>query len=366
MSNAVRDENFVPTLLGVSSVDGTTPITVYANPSTHRVLVDSATAQSGADITVAASGADYTSIQDALDAVPNEGSTIWIADGTYTITTGLLIKKSNTRIICSGGAVIQCNGANVATLIKTNTAGLSRIEIWGGKWFQTNATVQGTGFDMSDLANCVIHPTRIDSFGIGLLIDDTTNVTFYNHYKDIQIFDCNTCIQIGVTSTSTQPNNNNVTSVRCRPKAGGAGYGIRIADARGWTFTSCNVEPATGTGITGISCEANATSTGVAREIVFYNCWIENNATNVSIASGCNRVSFFGGTITTPVSTNISDSGTSTVFVNVNNNAALLNSLGAVTAASYKVGATAGATGSFTTTDGKTVTVTAGIITAIV
>ena len=40
MAQASRDQNFVPTLLGVSNVDGTTPITVYADPTTHRLLVD--------------------------------------------------------------------------------------------------------------------------------------------------------------------------------------------------------------------------------------------------------------------------------------------------------------------------------------
>ncbi len=39
--NAHFDENHVPTLLAVSSVDGVTPVTVYADPSTHRLLVDS-------------------------------------------------------------------------------------------------------------------------------------------------------------------------------------------------------------------------------------------------------------------------------------------------------------------------------------
>lgn len=40
MAQAARDGNFVPTLLGVSTTDGSTPIVVYANPSTHRLLVD--------------------------------------------------------------------------------------------------------------------------------------------------------------------------------------------------------------------------------------------------------------------------------------------------------------------------------------
>lgn len=40
MANAYRDENSVPTLIGASSADGFTPVRVYADPTTHRLLVD--------------------------------------------------------------------------------------------------------------------------------------------------------------------------------------------------------------------------------------------------------------------------------------------------------------------------------------
>lgn len=40
MAQAGRDQNFVPTLLGVSNVDGTTPVDIWADPTTHRLLVD--------------------------------------------------------------------------------------------------------------------------------------------------------------------------------------------------------------------------------------------------------------------------------------------------------------------------------------
>lgn len=48
MAQAPRDENRIATLLGTSNADGTTPITVYADPITHRLLVDA----SGAGSTV--------------------------------------------------------------------------------------------------------------------------------------------------------------------------------------------------------------------------------------------------------------------------------------------------------------------------
>ena len=48
MSNAKHDENAVPTLIGVSSVDGVTPVNVWVDPTTHRLLVD----VSGATLTL--------------------------------------------------------------------------------------------------------------------------------------------------------------------------------------------------------------------------------------------------------------------------------------------------------------------------
>ena len=38
---AVRDENFVPVLLAVSSADGVTPVEVYTDPSTGALLIQS-------------------------------------------------------------------------------------------------------------------------------------------------------------------------------------------------------------------------------------------------------------------------------------------------------------------------------------
>ncbi len=38
--NAKRDSNFVTTLMAVSSVDGVTPVLLYADPITHRLYVD--------------------------------------------------------------------------------------------------------------------------------------------------------------------------------------------------------------------------------------------------------------------------------------------------------------------------------------
>lgn len=40
MADAKRDNNSIPTLLAVSNVDGVTPVVLWADPTTHRLLVD--------------------------------------------------------------------------------------------------------------------------------------------------------------------------------------------------------------------------------------------------------------------------------------------------------------------------------------
>lgn len=40
MADAYRDQNSVPTLIAVSNVDGQTPVRLWADPVTHRLLVD--------------------------------------------------------------------------------------------------------------------------------------------------------------------------------------------------------------------------------------------------------------------------------------------------------------------------------------
>lgn len=61
MSNAYRDENSVPTLLGASSSDGYTPVRVYADPVTHRLLVSGSYAGINTEVpTGAVNGSNVT------------------------------------------------------------------------------------------------------------------------------------------------------------------------------------------------------------------------------------------------------------------------------------------------------------------
>ncbi len=167
MAQAPRDENRITTLLGTSNADGTTPVTIYADPTTHRLLVDlpggSGTVTSvsvvsangfagtvatatttpaitlsttvtgilkgnGTAISAAVAGTDYTSLafktivvsgqsdivadtpEDTLTLAAGTGITITTTAGTDTVTItgtgGTVTSVSGTadRITSTGGA----------------------------------------------------------------------------------------------------------------------------------------------------------------------------------------------------------------------------------------------------------------------
>lgn len=111
MAQASRDQNSVPTLLAVSSVDGVTPVVVYADPVTHRLLVDSA----------AASGT-VTSVS----VVTANGFAGSVADPTTT--PAITLSTTVTGIVKGNGTALSAAVANTdyqvpITLTTTGTTG---------------------------------------------------------------------------------------------------------------------------------------------------------------------------------------------------------------------------------------------------
>lgn len=79
-NTAHRDDNFVPALLATSSADGVSTVAVYADPTTHRLLVD------------LAGGIAALLKTDTFTASNNQ--TIFTASGTVAYTLGLYINGS--------------------------------------------------------------------------------------------------------------------------------------------------------------------------------------------------------------------------------------------------------------------------------
>lgn len=110
MGNAARDQNYVPTLTGVSNADGSTPVTVYVDPTTHRLLVSSSGGGSGTVTEVSVVTANgvsgvvanatttpaITLTLGAITPTSVNGLTITSTTGTLTVTNGKTLSVSNT------------------------------------------------------------------------------------------------------------------------------------------------------------------------------------------------------------------------------------------------------------------------------
>lgn len=120
IENAKRDENFVPTLLGVSSADGVTPIRVWADPDTHRLLVDLGAGVVGPgsstdDAIATWDGTTGETLQNTTVTIVagvvnatgyKAGGTAAVADGTYTVGSKITPVTGDLGTITVKGGII--------------------------------------------------------------------------------------------------------------------------------------------------------------------------------------------------------------------------------------------------------------------
>lgn len=150
MTNAYKDENGVSTLIAASTADGKTPVRLYANPTTHRLLVDVATG--AGDVSGPASSIDG-------NVVKFDGTT-----GKLIKDSGVSLSGNNTgdqtSIVGITGTTAQFNTANTdgdfatiagsealsnktltAPLITGNTSQTGGVPTIGGDGINTGAIV---------------------------------------------------------------------------------------------------------------------------------------------------------------------------------------------------------------------------------
>jgi hypothetical protein len=141
MSEASRDGNFVTTLLAVSSVDGVTPVTLYANPTTHRLLVDLTGAGSGTVTTVSVASANgfagTVATATSTPAITISTTITGILKGNGTaisaITVGSGLSYDGTTLSATGGgtgtvtdvSVVTANGVSGSVATSTTTPAIT-------------------------------------------------------------------------------------------------------------------------------------------------------------------------------------------------------------------------------------------------
>lgn len=270
---------------------------------------------------VAASGGDYTTIQGALDAAAAnypQGCRIFLTDDVYTLTATLLVKSNN--VVIEGnfrGTEIDIDGSLYSPAIKTNTpASLYQgLQLHNLSFIQTNGTAQGVCIDASDMALCWYDNLIIYNFGTGIKFVDTQNITFYNKTSNVQISaNAGKCIDID-SSGGNSVNNNTFSFLRC--SYGANGTGVHLDKAQLNVFYSCNFEPTSLTGTTGIKIVATTADTTINN--VFYAPYVEANAVGISLGANTHRTQFYGGQVVENT-TNLSDSGTNSMFVGIDIN----------------------------------------------
>lgn len=188
MAEAKRDQNFVPTLLGVSSVDGVTPVVLYADPVTHRLLVD-----------LPSGGGSVTSVS----VVSANGFAGSVADPTTT--PAITLSTTVTGILKGNGTAISAavSGTDLKTVNGTSIIGSGDITTPQGTVTAVSiATANGFSGSSSGGATPAltivagaITPTTVN----GLTISSTTGTLTITNSKTLSV--TNTITLSGTDST---------------------------------------------------------------------------------------------------------------------------------------------------------------------
>ncbi len=141
MAEASRDENFVPTLLAVSNVDGVTPVTLYADPVTHRLLTSGG-------------GGGGTGTVTSVSVVTANGLAGTVA--TATTTPAITLRTTITGLLKGNGTAISAasSGTDYVAPGAITTSGLTMAtaRILGRTTASTGAVEEitiGSGLSLS-------------------------------------------------------------------------------------------------------------------------------------------------------------------------------------------------------------------------
>lgn len=135
MTDAKRDNNYVPTLIGVSSADGITPVLVYVDPITHRVLVQSA------------SGSGTVTSVSVISANGFAGTV-----ATATTTPAITISTTVTGVLKGNGTAISAASAGTDYTSPTGTENLTNKRITLRNVVTTQSATPVINTDNTDIA----------------------------------------------------------------------------------------------------------------------------------------------------------------------------------------------------------------------
>lgn len=133
MAEAKRDGNYVPTLIGVSSTDGVTPVTVYVDPVTHRLYVDATggtgtvtsiatgTGLTGGTITTTGTISLDTPLQPIATLTGNAGKFLRVNAGETAVEYATVSGSGTVTSV----SVVSANGFNGSVANATTTPAIT-------------------------------------------------------------------------------------------------------------------------------------------------------------------------------------------------------------------------------------------------
>ena len=164
MADASRDQNFATTLLAVSSADLKTPVTLVADPTTHRLLVDLAGSGAGSVTSVS-----VVTANGFAGTVANPTTTPAI---TLTTTITGILKGNGTSISAAIADTDYLTPGTAASTYATLGAN-SNITSLSGLTTPLSASQGGTGVANNNASTITI----TGAYALGLTLSAATSLT---------------------------------------------------------------------------------------------------------------------------------------------------------------------------------------------
>lgn len=149
MSDAKHDANRVATLLGVSSSDGTTPVSIYADPTTHRLLTQSTGSAAPVDATYVTLSTNATLTNERV--LTGTANQITLTDNGAGSTIVLSLPQSIATTSTPTFASMTLTAASSLTLgtASSATGGLILRNATNANTLSINSGVTGTTYALT-------------------------------------------------------------------------------------------------------------------------------------------------------------------------------------------------------------------------
>lgn len=100
---------------------------------------------------------DFTDIQDAVDDLPAGGGVVYIKEGTYTITSAVVIANSNTAIIGAGHSTKIINNTSLSTIFSASAKThlhFEKLYLYSSAKANNVIGILSTGCDYTRIVDC--------------------------------------------------------------------------------------------------------------------------------------------------------------------------------------------------------------------